>query len=82
MKTFIVTKSQLKEYIESKQAEKIFGDILSDIRNNVKYLKETVSKDQANQSVIDAYKKKNLITPRVNEMLIKYGIINEKSEII
>lgn len=81
MRTFIVTKKQLNEYVENKKAEKVFTRILTDIHNN-KYLNENISKDDANQSIINIYIKRKLITPRVNEMLMKYGIINEKSEIL
>ena len=45
-------------------------------------LNENVSHKKVNQSVIEDYERKNLITPRVNEMLIKHKIIDQKSEII
>ena len=82
MRKIIVTKAQLKEYVETKQAEKVFYEIVADLHLNRKNLNENVSINGANQSVIDNYKRKNLITPKVNEMLIKYGVINEKREII
>lgn len=82
MKKFIVTKAQLNEYIEKKKADKVFYDMVADLHQNQKYLNESVSKHGVNQSIIDNYKRKNLITPKVNEMLIKYGIINEKHQII
>lgn len=82
MKTFIVKREQINEYIENKKAERVFGKILEDIHNNNRYLNENISKNDANQAIINLYKKKKLITPRVNEMLIKYNIINEKSEIL
>ena len=82
MKTFLVTKAQLNEYVERKKAEKIFYDIMESLHKNVKYLNESVSHKKANQSVIEDFERKNLITPRVYEMLIKNKIINEKHEII
>jgi RNase H-fold protein (predicted Holliday junction resolvase) len=82
MKRFIVKKEHLVEYIERKQAEKIFYDIMERLHKNVKYLNENISRQKANQSVIEDYKRKNLITPKVYEMLIKNKIINEKHEII
>lgn len=82
MKKFIVTKEQLNEYIERKKADRVFYDILADLHRNHKNLNENVSKTGANQSIIDNYRRKNLITPHVNEMLIKYGIINEKQQIL
>jgi len=82
MRRIIVTKQQLNEYIERKKAEKVFYEIVADLHSNRKNLNESVSIIGANQSVIDNYKRKNLITPRVNEMLIKYGVVNEKKEII
>ena len=82
MKRFIVTKEQLNEYVEKKKAEKVFYEILAELHKNQKHLNESVSKQNVNQSVIDNYKRKNLITPLVNEMLIKYGIINEKHQIL
>jgi hypothetical protein len=82
MKRFIVTKKQLNEYVEKKKAEKIFYDIVENLHKNVKFLNEGVSHEKANQSVIADYERKNLITPRVHEMLVKHKIIDQKSEII
>jgi len=82
MKRFIVTKAQLNEYVEKKKAEKVFYDILADLHANHKFLNENISRNHVNQSVIDNYMRKNLITPKVNEMLVKHGIINEKHQII
>jgi len=82
MKKFIVTQVQLNEYVEKKKSEKIFYDILESLHKNVKFLNENVSHKKANQSVVEDYERKNLITPRVYEMLVKHKIINQKSEII
>jgi hypothetical protein len=82
MKRFLVTKAQLNEYVERKKAEKIFYDIVESLHNNVKFLNENISREKANQSVIKDYKRKNLITPRVYEMLVKHKIIDQKDEII
>jgi len=82
MKKFIVTQAQLNEYVEKKKSEKIFYDILESLHKNVKFLNENVSHKKANQSVVEDYERKNLITPRVYEMLVKHKIINQKSEII
>lgn len=82
MKRFIVTKKQLNEYIEMKKADNIFYDIIYDIYKNGKYLKENVSLEKANQNIIDKYNKKKLINTRVNESLIKFGIIDNNTKII
>ena len=82
MKKFIVKKKQLNEYVETKKADKVFYEILSALHENMKNLNENVSLKGANQTVIDNYERKGLITPRVNEMLIKYNIVDEKREII
>ena len=82
MKRFIVKKQQLVEYLEAKKAEKIFYDIIYDLHNNAKFLNENISQKKVNQSIIDNYNRKNLITPKVFEMLTQYGIINSKREII
>jgi hypothetical protein len=82
MKRFIVTEKQLSEYVENKKAEKIYYDIMESLYKNMKNLNEGVSLKGANQSVIDNYRRKNLITPKVQEMLIKHKIIDEKHEII
>jgi hypothetical protein len=82
MRTFIVTKAQLMEYIDNKRTEMVFYDIVADLHETNKFLNESISKDKVNQSVIDNYNRKNLLTPEVNEMLIKYGVVNEKREII
>jgi hypothetical protein len=82
MKRFILTEAQLREYAEIKKSEKIFYDILADLHKNVKFLNENVSREKANKAIIENYKRKNLLTARVTEMLIKNKIINEKHEII
>ena len=82
MKRFIITKEQLKEYIERKKSEKVFYNILECLHKNSKYLNESFSQKKVNQTVIDDYQRKGLITPLIYEMLIKYEIINEKQEII
>ena len=82
MKSIILTESQLREYVENKKSEKVFYEILEQIHNNVKYLNENVSHKKANQSVIDRFNNKKLITPKVSKLLIKHKIINENYEII
>jgi hypothetical protein len=82
MKTFIVTKAQLNDYVEKKKTEKIFYDIVESLHKNVKFLNENISYKKVNQCVIEDYKRKNLITTKVYEMLLKNKIINQKSEII
>lgn len=82
MKKFIITKEQLNEFVERKKAEKIFYEIMERLHKNMKYLNEDISHKKANQSIIDDYKQKNLISLRVYEMLIKGKIINENYEII
>lgn len=82
MKRFIVTQAQLNEYVERKKAEKVFYDIVESLYKNTKFLNENVSSEKVNQSVIKDFKRKGLITPRVNEMLIKYKIIDQNTEII
>ena len=82
MKRFLVTKAQLNEYVERKRAEKVFYDIVESLHKNAKFLNENDSREKANQSIINDYERKNLITPRVNEMLVKHKIVDQKSEII
>lgn len=82
MKTIILTESQLKEYVENKKAEKVFYEILEQIHKNEKYLNENVSHKNANQSIINRFKNKKLITPKVSNLLIKHKIMNENYEII
>jgi len=82
MKKFIVTTKQLNEYVERKKSEKIFYDIMESMHKNVKYLNENVSQKKANQSVIDDYMRKDLITQRVAEMLVKNKITDESGQII
>jgi hypothetical protein len=82
MKRFILTESQLIEYVENKKSEKIYYDILEQIHRNRKYLNEVVSHKKANQSVIDKFMSKKLINQRVAEMLIKHKIVDETGKII
>lgn len=78
----IVTKEQLAEFVEKKKAEKVFYEIVENLHKNAKFLNESISHKKANQSVIENYRKKKLITQRVYEMLVKHKIINENYEII
>ena len=80
-KRLIVTKPQLQEYVDNKKAEKVFYDILEKIHSNEKHLNENVSHKKANQTVIKSYEMKNLITPKVQELLIKHGIVNKSNQI-
>lgn len=82
MKKFIVTKKQINEYVERKRSEKVFYNILEEMYKSKKYLNENVSRERVNQTIINNFKRKDLITPRVHEMLIKYKVINENYEII
>jgi hypothetical protein len=82
MKKFIVKREQLVEYLDRKKSDKTFYDILERLHRNSKMLNENVSHVKANQSVIDDFKRKNLITPKVYEMLVKHKIMNENYEII
>lgn len=82
MKRFIVKKEQLIEYIETKKAETTFYEILNQLHLTTKMLNENVSNIKASQSIIENYKRKELITPKVYEMLIANEIINENYEIL
>ena len=82
MNRYILTEAQLLEYVEMKKSEKIFYDILEDLHKNVKFLNENISHEKANHTIIENYRRKNLLTSRVIEMLIKNKIINEKYELI
>ena len=82
MRKFILKKEQLNEYLESKKADKVFYDIIEALYKNKKFLNEIVLLENANQTIIDNYRRKGLVNQRVDEMLIKYKIINEKHEII
>ncbi len=82
MKRFKVTKEQLNEFIENKKAERVFYSILESLHKNARFLNESVSHKKANQSVIDNYRRKNLISPKVQKMLIKNKIMDENYEIM
>jgi len=82
MKRFILTESQLREYVETKKAEKVYYSILEEMHKNHKFLNENLSHKKANQSIIDNFKNKNLITSKVYKLLIKHNIMNENYEII
>jgi hypothetical protein len=82
MRTIRVTKQQLVEFVERKKADKIFYEIVEQLHKNEKFLNENISRSKANMAIIENYKRKNLITPRVFEMLVKHKIINETYEIL
>jgi hypothetical protein len=75
-KIFIIKKSQLKEYVETKKAEKVFYEIVEKLHENNKFLSENLSKDKVNKTIIEDYKRKGLINSRVENLLSKYKIIN------
>lgn len=78
----ILKKEQLIEYVERKKANSVYYDIMIDLHHNMKNLNETISLKNANQSIIDNYKRKGLITPKVEEQLIKNKIIDNNYEIL
>lgn len=82
MKRYIVTEQQLKEYVEKKKAEKVFNAILEDMHTNSKKLKEDISIVSANQTVIENYKRKKLLTPKVLKMLEEHNLFKEKGEVL
>jgi len=82
MNRYILTEAQLREYVETKKSEKIFYDILEDLHKTAKFLNKNISHQKTSQTIIENYKRKDLLTSRVIEMLIKNKIINEKHEII
>jgi len=82
MKKYIVTKKQLNEYVKTKKNEKVFSEIVERLHKNSKLLNENVSHKKANQSIIDDYRRKNLITSKVFELLVSYKIINENYEFL
>jgi DNA-binding PadR family transcriptional regulator len=81
-KRYIITKKQLQEYVEKKQAEKIFFNIIEDLYKNSKFLNENSFKQKANQTLINNYRRRGLLSSLVEDMLKKVKIIDEKSEII
>jgi len=72
MKRFILKESQLLEYVENKKSEKVFYNVLEQIHNNEKFLNENISHKKANQSIINNFKNKSLITPKVHSLLVKH----------
>lgn len=78
----IIKKSQLNEYIERKKAEKVVSSILEEMHKNSKFLSEHISLIKANQTIIDKYRTQKLITPRVENMLKEFSIINESGQIL
>ena len=81
-KRYIVTQKQLSEYIEKKTAEKVFFNIVEDLHKNRKFLNENTLIEKANQTVINNYRRRGLMSSLVEEMLKNTRILNEKHEII
>ena len=82
MKRYVITQKQLQEYVEKKQAEKMFFNILEDLHKNSKYLNENTLRERANQTVINNYRRRGLVSLLVEEMLKKANILDENHEII
>jgi len=81
-KRIIITETQLKEYIERKKAKKIFSLILEEMHKNSKLLNDNISLNDANQTIIENYKRKNLLNSHVQKLLKEYKIIDRKGQII
>lgn len=81
-KRIIVTEAQLNEYIERKKAKKIFGEILKEMYNNSKHLDSKISLNNANQTIIESYKRKNLLNKHVQNLLKENMITDDKGQII
>jgi len=77
-KKIIVKESQLREYIKRKKNNKVFCEIVESLHNNSKYLSEQISKEKANKTIIENYRRKGLITPEVDKLLEEYQILDEK----
>jgi hypothetical protein len=82
MKKIIITKRQLREYIERKKNKKIFLQILKEFRLNSKNLNESISLTSANQSVIDLYIKRGLFNDEIKKMLMEYKQIDVNNKIL
>ena len=82
MKIFIVTRAQLNEYIERKKAKKVFHSILERMNKNSKFLSKQISINKANQTVIESYKSRKLLSKKVSNILVEYGLIDDKGQII
>ena len=82
MKRFIVKKEQLVEYLETKKADKLFYEIVEQLYLNTKLLNENISNKKLNQSIINNYNRKGLISLKLFEMLTKYKIINDNYDIL
>ena len=82
MKKLIVTEEQLNEYVEHKKAKKTFNSILGDMNKNSRFLSEQISVEKANQTVIENYGRKKLLSPRVMKMLVEHGLTNEDGQIL
>ena len=80
--TIIVTEQQLKEYVEKKKAQKTFDAILEDMHKNSKNLNENISVIKANQLVIENYKRKKMLTPRVQELLKEHKLLDENVDMV
>jgi hypothetical protein len=76
-KKYIITQKQLNQYIENKQAEKIFFNIIEDLHKNSKFLNENNLRNNVNETTINNYKRRGLINPLVETMLKKHGILSE-----
>lgn len=81
-KKFIVTEEQLKNYVERKKNEKIFAGILEEMKKNSKYLKENISLNNANQSIIDKFLNEKKITPDVKKLLKEFSIVDDDMQIL
>lgn len=82
MKKIIVTKKQLNEYVQRKKNLKTYYAIVESLYSNSKFLNENVSLKKANQSVIDTYQKRGVITNEVFNLLRKNNIVDNNCKIL
>jgi len=80
MKKFIVTEEQLREYIEKKKAQKVFDKILESMYLHTKHL--LIPAKDAKNAVLEEFRRKNQITPKVEELLKEHNLLEDNTKVL
>ncbi len=80
MKKFIVTEEQLREYIEKKKAQKVFDKILESMYLQTKHL--LIPAKDVQNAVLEEFRRKNQITPKVEELLKEHNLLGDNTKVL
>jgi hypothetical protein len=76
MKKYYITEEQYKHITNKKQTEKVYNDIVNEIREYNLYLNESIQLNEAVVDVLKKYVKKGLMTTALISSLLSNNIVS------